>query len=82
MAAPLYHSQRPMSMKRFFSPNIDRKGRVVRGVIAVGLFIGAWFAFGVSSLLGVVLGAWAVFTLIEALRGWCIVRACGIKTRL
>ena len=69
-------------MKRFFSPNLDSKGRVVRGVIAVGLFVGAWFAYGVSSLLGIVLTVWAVFTLFEALRGWCVVRACGIKTKL
>jgi hypothetical protein len=69
-------------MKRFFSRNIDRKGRVVRGVMAVGLFIGAWFAFGVSSLLGIVLAVSAVFTLFEALRGWCVVRACGVKTKL
>jgi hypothetical protein len=69
-------------MKRFFSRNLDRKGRIVRGVIAVGLFIGAWFAFGVSSLLGIVLTVSAVFTLFEALRGWCVVRACGVKTKL
>jgi hypothetical protein len=69
-------------VKRFFSPNIDRKGRIVRGAIAAGLFIGAWFAFGQSLLLGIVLTIWAVFTLFEALRGWCVVRACGIKTKL
>ncbi len=69
-------------MKRFFSRNIDRSGRIVRGTIAAGLFIGAWFAFGVSLLLGIVLTVWALFTLFEALRGWCIVRACGIKTKL
>ena len=69
-------------MKRFFSRNIDRKGRIVRGVIAVALFIGAWFEFGQSLLLGVVLTVWAVFTSFEALRGWCIMRACGVKTKL
>jgi hypothetical protein len=69
-------------MKRFFSRNIDRKGRVVRGAISVGLFIGACFAFGDSSVLGIVLAASAVFTLFEALRGWCVVRACGVKTKL
>jgi hypothetical protein len=69
-------------MKRFFSRNIDRKGRIVRGAIAAALFIGAWFAFSQSLLMGIVLTAWAVFTLFEALRGWCVVRACGIKTKL
>ena len=69
-------------MKRLFARNIDNKGRVARGVMAAGLFIAAAFAFRVSSVLGVVLGVSAVFTLFEALRGWCAVRACGIKTRL
>ncbi len=69
-------------MKRFFSPNIDRTGRIFRGTISSSLFIGAWFAFGVSKLFGFLLTAWAVFTLFEALRGWCIMRACGIKTKL
>jgi hypothetical protein len=69
-------------MKRFFSRNIDRKGRIVRGVIAAALFVGAWVAFRVSWLPSIVLVVSAVFTLFEALRGWCIVRACGIKTKL
>jgi hypothetical protein len=69
-------------VKRFFSPNIDRKGRIVRGAIATGLFISAWFAFKASLLAGGLVIMWAVFTLFEALRGWCVVRACGIKTKL
>jgi hypothetical protein len=68
-------------MKPFFAPNIGNPGRLVRGLGALGLFIGAWFAFGVATWLGIVLLASGGFALFEALRGWCGLRACGIKTR-
>ena len=69
-------------MKRFLAPNIGKNGRFLRGLIAVGLFVSAWFAFGVATWLGIVLGAFGVFALFEALRGWCAMRACGIRTKL
>jgi hypothetical protein len=68
-------------MKRFCAPNIGITGRVLRGLTALGLFVGAWFGFGVATWLGVVLAGCGGFVLFEALRGWCWVRACGIKTR-
>lgn len=68
--------------KTFFSANIDNKGRLVRGAGAVGLFVGAWFGFGVSVWLGLALLASGGFVLFEALRGWCALRACGIRTKL
>jgi hypothetical protein len=69
-------------MKPIFSPNISNKGRLFRGFGALIFFIGAWFAFGVSIWLGVGMVASGGFVLFEALRGWCALRACGIKTRL
>ncbi len=69
-------------MKFFFSRNIDNRGRLMRGIGAVGLFAGAWFGFGVSMWLGLVLAVSGAFVLFEALRGWCALRACGIKTKL
>jgi hypothetical protein len=69
-------------MKKFFSPNISNRGRLVRGLGAAALFLGAGFAFTVSLWLGLVLAAAGGFVLFEALRGWCALRACGIKTRL
>ena len=69
-------------MKPFFSRNINNKGWLVRGLVALGLFVGAWFAFGVATWLGIVLVVSGGFALFEALRGWCALRACGIKTRL
>lgn len=69
-------------MKKIFAPNIDNKGRLVRGAIAVALLIGAGFGFTVSLWLGLVLALAGGFVLFEAVRGWCGLRACGIKTRL
>jgi hypothetical protein len=69
-------------MKRSCSPNITNRGRVVRGMGALLLFAGAGFGFAVSVWLGLVLAASGGFVLFEALRGWCALRACGIKTRI
>lgn len=69
-------------MKSFFSPNIDNRGRLVRGLGALALLIGAAFGFQVSIWLGLALVASGGFVLFEALRGWCALRACGIKTKL
>jgi hypothetical protein len=69
-------------MKRFFSPNLTNTGRVVRGVLALGLLVGAGFGFTVSAWLGAALLASALFVAFEAVRGWCALRACGVKTRL
>ena len=69
-------------MKPFFSRNIGSKGRLIRGFIAFALLVGAGFGFVVSTWLGAALVSSGVFVAFEALRGWCALRACGIKTRL
>ncbi len=69
-------------MLQFFKPNIDGNGRAARliwGVLCVlaGGIIGwvlDWRAGGALMALG-------IFSFFEAARGWCIVRACGIKTK-
>jgi uncharacterized membrane protein (Fun14 family) len=68
-------------MKPIFARNLSNTGRLVRGLGAVGLLIGAVFGFVVSKWLGVALAVSGVFVLFEALRGWCVMHACGIKTR-
>ena len=66
----------------FFRPNLETKGRIVRGVGALALALaGAVMLFKIM-ILGLVLLASAAFVLYEALRGWCVMRACGIKTRI
>ena len=67
----------------FWTPNIERRGRVMRGIIAVILSAAAFLVHR----SGIAWVAWplalaGIFTLCEALRGWCVLRACKIKTRL
>ena len=69
-------------MKPLLSGNISNTGRLVRGLRALALLLGAGIGFFVSIWLGVVLAVSGVFVLFEALRGWCLLRACGLKTRL
>ena len=68
-------------MKPLFSRNISNTGRLVRGLGALALLLGAGIGFFVSIWLGVALAVSGVFVLFEALRGWCLLRACGLKTR-
>jgi hypothetical protein len=63
--------------------NIDSKGRWLRGINAL-LLIGAavlswWMKWPLW--IAIALGAIGLFCGYEALKGWCVLRACGIKTR-
>ena len=69
-------------MKPLFPRNISNTGRLVRGLGALALLIGAGFGFLASVWLGAGLAVSGVFVLFETLRGWCVLRACGLKTRL
>ena len=69
-------------MAKLFRRNIDGRGRLVRGVLAGVLILGGLYAATDLLWLGIVLLASGGFVLFEALRGWCVMRACGIKTRL
>jgi hypothetical protein len=69
-------------MRGFFGKNIDRRGRIVRAVWAASLIIAAMLLWERSRWLSLALAAGGVFALYEAVRGWCLLRACGIKTRL
>jgi hypothetical protein len=66
----------------FFRPNLDYRGRMARGVIgALCLIAGIIVAGDVEWWAGLILVAAGLFALFEAIRGWCFVRACGIKTK-
>lgn len=67
---------------KLFQRNIDNKGRLMRGFMALALFVGAGFAARFSIGLAIGLIASGGFALFEALRGWCALRACGIKTKV
>jgi hypothetical protein len=68
-------------MKPLFAPNITRAGRLFRALFALSLFIAAGFGFRISVWLGLALLTLGIFVAFEALRGWCLLRACGIKTK-
>lgn len=68
-------------MASFFKPNIDQKGRILRFITGAILLIGAVVAFKPLPWLGILLLGSAAFVIFEAARGWCVMRACGIKTK-
>jgi Protein of unknown function (DUF2892) len=69
-------------VSNFFKPNIGSRGRLLRGAIAVLLFIAGGVTFFHVWWLGLVFAGIGIFVLFEALRGWCLARACGVKTKL
>ena len=71
-----------VGMGKFFAPNISRLGRIVRAVWGIALIIGGLLLWNRSGLICCLLVAFGVFALYEAFRGWCLMRACGIKTKL
>jgi hypothetical protein len=68
-------------MNRFWSPNLERKGRRVRGGGALALLVAAAVVAGESLWAAGIFAAAGGFSLFEAVRGWCLLRACGLKTR-
>lgn len=64
-------------MKSFFLPNINKTGRIIRGLSAVALLVGAQYC-QTQWIAGILTGA-GVVGILEALSGWCVFRACGIK---
>lgn len=70
-------------MKDFFQPNIDHKGRVSRAIIGILCLIAGVVIFSqVKWWAGLILVGVGLFTIFEAMSKWCILRACGIKTKL
>jgi hypothetical protein len=68
-------------VRRFFQPNIDSRGRLVRGGIAALLLIAGGVTFFYIWWQGLVFIGIGIFVLFEAVRGWCLMRACGVKTK-
>lgn len=69
-------------MSDFFRPNIKRQGRIARGVIGTLCLIAGIILVDVRLWLGLIFVVAGLFALFEALRGWCLARACGIKTKI
>jgi hypothetical protein len=68
-------------VSRFFRPNLDYRGRMARGVIGALCLVAGIIIAGDYSLWGLILVAAGLFAILETIFGWCLVRACGIKTK-
>lgn len=68
-------------MKKFFSTNIDGRGRLIRGVLGAALVIAGVVVCNYQIVAATALILSGGFCLFEAVRGWCVMRACGVKTR-
>jgi hypothetical protein len=68
-------------IKKFLSPNIDTRGRLVRGITAMLLLLAAIILIPYVRRLALALALLGLFVLFEASSGWCALRACGIKTK-
>lgn len=62
-------------------PNLNAEGRVIRGIVALSMGAGAFFVWPHSPVAAIALGVAGAFVGLEAVRGWCALRACGVKTR-
>ncbi|MEI6076383.1 MAG: YgaP-like transmembrane domain [Verrucomicrobiota bacterium] len=69
-------------MTQFFRPNIKRNGRIARGVIGTICLIAGIVLVDFVLWLGLIFVVAGLFAIYEALRGWCLARACGIKTKI
>jgi hypothetical protein len=69
-------------VSNFFRPNIRRNGRIARGVTGTLCLIAGIVLVDFVLWLGLVLVVAGLFAIYEALRGWCLARACGIKTKI
>jgi hypothetical protein len=69
-------------VSNFFRPNIRRNGRIARGVTGTLCLIAGIVLVDFVLWLGLIFVVAGLFAIYEALRGWCIARACGIKTKI
>ena len=69
-------------MSRFFQPNIRRNGRIARGVTGAICLIAGIVLVDFILWLGLIFVVAGLFAIYEALAGWCLARACGIKTKI
>jgi hypothetical protein len=54
---------------------------MARGVIGTVCLIAGIIIVDFALWLGLIFVAAGLFAIFESIRGWCLVRACGIKTK-
>lgn len=67
-----------------FHCNIDRRGRLLRGILGAlmlgaGIYLVGWTDHAFWGTGAIAAGAFGLF---EAIKGWCAIRALGIGTPL
>ena len=68
-------------MSQFFNPNIGFHGRMARGVLGGISLIAGMIAADYESWLCLLLIGLGLFAIFEAVRGWCLARACGLRMK-
>jgi hypothetical protein len=71
-----------LAVSHFFRPNLKRTGRIARGVIGTLCLIAGLILVDYKLWLGLIFVAAGLFAIYESLSGWCLARACGIKTKI
>ena len=66
----------------FFRRNIQKNGRIARGVMGGLCLVAGIIVAGDITLWGLILVVAGLFAIFEAISGWCLARACGIKTKM
>jgi hypothetical protein len=69
-------------VSHFFRPNLKRQGRIARGVIGTLCLIAGIVLVDFVLWLGLIFVVAGLFAIFEALRGWCLARAWGVKTKI
>ncbi|MGA2247115.1 MAG: YgaP-like transmembrane domain [Verrucomicrobiota bacterium] len=69
-------------MSQFFRANIKRQGRIARGVVGSLCLIAGIILVDFILWLGLIFVVAGLFAIYEALSGWCVARACGLKTKI
>jgi uncharacterized membrane protein len=69
-------------MKKFFASNISRTGRILRCIIGLALIVIGFLISAEGRWICACMVVSGAFVLYEAARGWCLLRACGVKTKL
>ena len=64
-----------------FRPNLETSGRQLRAAASLALAATGALVLSGHTAVGIILFVGAAFLLFEALRGWCALRACGVRTR-
>jgi hypothetical protein len=67
---------------KFFAPNINRSGRMARAIFAALLLLAGLLVWPRVRSVAIVLFLFCALAVFQALRGWCVMRACGIKTKM